>query len=1175
MAFLSKLKRLASRGFAQRPTSAARRTRRPSLSVEGLEDRFAPAVYNVIGTGDGLGSVLPTHTPGVFNATTLRAAVNAADANPGGNVINLAVGGTYSLTLGELAILPGGGNLTIQNPSGKPVTINANHLSRVFDINPNFDPANPTAAFGVTLNGLTITGGLASDANNPDGPAASGGGIRDVGNASLALNNDVVSGNTATADGGGISMENTVSVPWTLTLNNSVISNNHAGDAGGGVEEDGSGKVFAIGSVISGNTSVNQGAGIWLDAIEQNNVFRTANLTVTGSLISNNQALAAGNDGGGIGNAGNGAVTIVGSTVANNYANGMGGGYGDENGGGNLTVVNSLFLNNVAAGVGGGIEAAGPVTTIVNSELKANKSGAEGGGLFANGLTLLVEDSTFAVNVAAGANGLGGAGIELQTTGTGLDASYITDSTITTNIALNNAGDSGGGIDASANFTGDLVLQNDTINANYATTGGGLAWAGATGSAVLVENTILAGNFATTDPDVSVAAGSLTDRGGNVIGQNALLAPLGNYGGPSVGSPGNAFVLETEALQLGSPAVGKGVLSRAPGYDERGVASLFNGAIDAGADSVVVPPLQQAAYTVSEAHTVSTTTVNGVKTTTYYVNTTADTLTPPPGVLSLRAALQLANSTPGNKVIDLVVGGTYSLTLGELAILPSGGNVTIQNMSGKTVTINGNYLSRVFDINPDFDPANPTAPFTVTLSGLVITGGLASDPANPDGPTSSGGGIRDVGNASLTLNTDTVTWNLATADGGGISMENTASVPWTLTINNSVISGNHAGDAGGGVEEDGAGKVFVNASVISGNTSVNQGAGIWLDGIQLGAVFQTANLTVTGSLISSNLALAAGNDGGGIGNAGDGAVTIVGSTVANNYANGMGGGYGDENGGGNLTVVNSLFLNNIASGVGGGIESAGPSTTITTSELKGNESGTDGGGLFTTSPTLTVKGSTFAANIAAGDGNGLGGGGIELQNVTTATITNATITGNLALNAAGANGGGIDATTLASESKVVLLNDTINANFAANGGGIFWGGTGAFGLQNTIVAQNLVSLGGVGPDADSSGANFSDLGGNLIGLGGPANGNSGLGAAFGGLASTQVGTTAAINALLQALGCYGGPVVGATGSSLVLEAEPLLGGSPALGKGVVNGAPTTDEIGLPSVVKGKVNVGAV
>ena len=170
------------------------------------------------------------------------------------------------------------------------------------------------------------------------------------------------------------------------------------------------------------------------------------------------------------------------------------------------------------------------------------------------------------------------------------------------------------------------------------------------------------------------------------------------------------------------------------------------------------------------------------------MNSLADILNPGPGVVTLRSAIQQANATPGGNTINLTVPGTYKITLagtqgetdnaaGKFAILPSGGDLNIVNTSGGQVVIDGNDLARVFDINPTFDPNNPTPKFTVTLTGLTIENGVAGDPANLDGPTSSGGGIRDNGNASLTLNDVTVTNNSATADGGGVSFENTVSAP--------------------------------------------------------------------------------------------------------------------------------------------------------------------------------------------------------------------------------------------------------------------------------------------------------------------------------------------------------------------------------------------------------------
>jgi|SRR5579884_464204 len=403
-----------SKTFASgRRTASVAAQRRVRPGLECLEDRLVPAVINVNTLAD-----IPLNQlqPGQI---TLRDAIQIANTNgEASNTINLTLPGVYQISLagtpgetdnqaGEFAIQPTAGNLTIQNTSGGSVVVDGGGKSRVFDINPNFDPANPTKAFTVTLQGFTIENGFVTDAANPDGPNASGGGIRDVGNASLTLNNMVITGNSATADGGGVSMENTQSTKWTLTLNNTTVSNNHAGDAGGGIDEDGSGKVFVNSSTITGNSSVNQGAGIWLDAVVLHNDFQTANLTVTGSVVSDNSATAANNVGGGIGNAGNGIVTITGSTIANNFSGGVGGGFGDENAQGTLIVVDSTFADNNAIGNGGGIEASGPSMTIADSTITGNISQAQGGGVnVASATTLTINNTIVAGNFANNNGGM-------------------------------------------------------------------------------------------------------------------------------------------------------------------------------------------------------------------------------------------------------------------------------------------------------------------------------------------------------------------------------------------------------------------------------------------------------------------------------------------------------------------------------------------------------------------------------------------------------------------------------------------------------------------------------------------------------------------------------------------------------------------------------------------------
>jgi hypothetical protein len=622
---------------------------RTRLGIENLEDRFVPAFFAVTSTLDNTNAVITTGHAGTaadpFIAPSLRSAISAANATPGGNTIELTGAGTYAITIpgagednnstGDFDILPTGGDLTITNTSGGFVAVDGNHLDRVFDINPGFDAANPTAKFTVTMEGFTIRNGAVTDAVNADGPNASGGGIRDEGNASLTLTDLVVADNVATADGGGVVMENVVSVPWTLTLNNTTITGNHDGDAGGGIDVDGSGKLNVnAGSVISDNSCVNQGGGIWLDAIQAGTVFQTTTLNVTGATIADN---SAGGQGGGIGNAGVGAVTIADSTITNNFTANAGGGYGDENAADTLTVNNTVFSGNAAGQTGGGISFAGSTATITNSTFRGNSATGNGGGVFADKTTalqltgdLVVGNSTAAsgggvsaagttvaigttefrgneaavsgggvffqggtltlqaVTVADNTTAGNGGGVEFQGTGNGAQESDFVNVTIAGNSALNaNGGTTGGGIDfPAADTTGGLVLQNVTISGNFANSGGGAFYAGTNTTVFALENTILAGNVAQTGPDANSTGAAFEDLGGNIVGNTSgstgftstktqtgvdpVLLALADNGGPKVGADADSITIETQAIRPGSPAVGRGLGTFATVTDERG-----------------------------------------------------------------------------------------------------------------------------------------------------------------------------------------------------------------------------------------------------------------------------------------------------------------------------------------------------------------------------------------------------------------------------------------------------------------------------------------------------------------------------------------------------------------------------------------------------------------------------
>jgi hypothetical protein len=688
---------------------AARRRRRPA--VECLEDRLAPAVINVISTADNTNPVITAGHAGTaadpFLAPSLRSAISFANNATDGanNVINLTVAGTYKITragtagetdnaAGEFAIRPSGTNgssLVIQNTSGGVATIDGNHLNRVFDINPA--NATTTPQFAVTMSGFTITNGDAFDAANPDGPTSTGGGIRDQNNVSLTLTSMVITNNVANADGGGVVMENGVNIgTWTLTVSACTISNNHSGDAGGGIDTDGTGTVLInLGTVVTGNTDVNQGAGVYIDTIAVGATFPGASMTMTGTVVSDNQATNTGvtASGGGISNAGDGTMTIANSTVAGNFSGGSGGGFSDENNVGTLVVSNSRFLDNAAVVGGGGIQEGGPATTITNTVIQGNTSSATGGGMFLNGTAVSIQDSTIVDNTAV----VGGGGIEVQTTGTGASGTTITNSTITANSATGNAAGpttaNGGGIEAPATtFTGSLTLADDTINGNFATNGGGVFWGGTTGSFAL-QNTIVAGNFAGTGPDADNNGGpNFTDSGGNLIGiagagsgntgftaattqtgttatpLDPLLGPLQNNGGPT----------PTELPLPGSPVINKGVNANIPlgiTTDQRGFLRIVGNTVDVGAVEFQppatvlqlnvspnpVPPGQSVTFTATIAAQ-----ANGSNPVTGTVTFSVDGTPQTPAPISNGVATLTTTLAPGTHAVTAAYSGDFNFT---------------------------------------------------------------------------------------------------------------------------------------------------------------------------------------------------------------------------------------------------------------------------------------------------------------------------------------------------------------------------------------------------------------------------------------------------------------------------------------------------------------------------------
>ncbi len=352
---------------------------------------------------------------------------------------------------------------------------------------------------------------------------------------------------------------------------------------------------------------------------------------------------------------------------------------------------------------------------------------------------------------------------------------------------------------------------------------------------------------------------------------------------------------------------------------------------------------------------------------------------------SLRAAIQTANSagSPGADAITLPAG-TYNLAIagadgpdpaatGDLDITDA---LTITGAGQATTTIDGKSIDRVFD----------TAGTTVAISGITVTGGLATDGA----PTTAGGAIRvgvhpmagtDVG-GSLTL-TDVTLRNNVAQDGAGVATDSTTA---NLTLTRVNVLDNTApvvNTEGGGVNERFGGTVTIVGSTIRGNSAAFAG-GVVDDG--------GGQITITDSTITENHG---STEAGGVGETGTGTITITRSTVSRNTS-AFGAGV-VEDGAGMVTIVDSTIRENAASGgpfpdAGGVLQDSAGKVSISGSTIVGNTA-RYGAGVHAISGggTIAIANSTISGNHATGRGGGIQGSGSG-----TMTLTNVTLRDNIA-----------------------------------------------------------------------------------------------------------------------------------------------------------------------------------
>jgi hypothetical protein len=243
------------------------------------------------------------------------------------------------------------------------------------------------------------------------------------------------------------------------------------------------------------------------------------------------------------------------------------------------------------------------VTLSANSVQQGDHLSYAGGGIYNNHGTLTLNNSTLSGNTA------------LDENGAGIFNAYGTLNLNNCTLSGNSA-TQGGGI---FNIGGNATLTTSTLSGNTASNlGGGVD--NFLYSTLTMNNTLVAGNTG-SDPDIAAFAAIASTSSFNLIGDgagvsgisdgsqgnqigsngnviNPLLAPLGNFGGPT----------QTMPLLPGSPALAAGgtSVSGLPTIDQRGFARQRNSTVDIGAFesrgftvSVVAGSNQQAVVTTA------------------------------------------------------------------------------------------------------------------------------------------------------------------------------------------------------------------------------------------------------------------------------------------------------------------------------------------------------------------------------------------------------------------------------------------------------------------------------------------------------------------------------------------------------------------------------------------------
>jgi len=531
-------------------------------------------------------------------------------------------------------------------------------------------------------------------------------------------------------------------------------------------------------------------------AVSGNNATRVfeissgASVSISGVTIEDGRSMdgstvgGARNSGGGIYSGG--ILTISNSSFSGNSASRDGGAIF----GGILTVSNSTFSGNSSLSDHGGAIFSGSILTVNNSTFVGNFALAGGGGAIMFYGAATVKNCTFSGNSAQSGGGIANGNDTVQPL-------TVSSCTFTGNSAT--GGDGGGLFFVDAAGGSRFIVANSTFSGNSAGEGGGISffnlyggqdeWGGLINVAFVdnradywgggfffqsysgglsppLSNTIVARNAAPIGPDVF---GDVISNGNNLIGDGSgrsgfgvpgdqvgtasspidpLLAPLGNYGGPTQTMP---LLPGSPAIDAGSNALAVDASGNPLTTDQRGLPRVVNGTVDIGA--VEAQPVTLRVTNTSNSgpgslqqYVQDNNLLGGGNTILFQASST---FTPAGVIQAVNALTNVAQ--PVTIILDLG-GGTYTtdtpanppanvtfvvqngtLVGGSPALIVAGGSVVVQHATlttatdAPTILVTGGSLTLRNDIVQESTRFTDAA---IAVTGGTVDLGTAASPGN-------------------------------------------------------------------------------------------------------------------------------------------------------------------------------------------------------------------------------------------------------------------------------------------------------------------------------------------------------------------------------------------------------------------------------------------------------------